>query len=107
MHRLASRVELAFWLALALIAFGLSFQFSGEAGTFQWGAASWPRAVILLMVIAALINAWRARPALPGHAHRHSRRVSRRRAIDFGPVATPRMPELRERQNSSFVHTHR
>ncbi len=63
MHRLVSHVELAFWLTLALIAFGLSFQFSDEVGTYQWGAASWPRAVILLMVIAALINTWRARPA--------------------------------------------
>jgi len=59
-------LELAFWFVLALIAFALSFQFSDEPGTYQWGAASWPRAVILLMVIAALVNAWRAwqvRPA--------------------------------------------
>ena len=65
MQRLAPLLELGFWLALALIAFGLSFQFSGEVGTYQWGAASWPRAVILLMVIAALVNAWRARRARP------------------------------------------
>ncbi|MGI9488113.1 MAG: tripartite tricarboxylate transporter TctB family protein [Geminicoccaceae bacterium] len=63
MQRLAPFFELGFWLALALIAFGLSFQFSGEVGTYQWGAASWPRAVILLMIIAALVNTWRARPA--------------------------------------------
>ncbi|MGI9500466.1 MAG: tripartite tricarboxylate transporter TctB family protein [Geminicoccaceae bacterium] len=66
MQRLASFFELAFWLALALVAFALSFQFSSEPGTYQWGAASWPRAVILLMVIAALVHAWwkwRGRPA--------------------------------------------
>ncbi len=66
MQRLAPFLELGFWLALALVAFGLSFQFSGEVGTYQWGAASWPRAVILLMIIAALVNTWRtwqARPA--------------------------------------------
>jgi hypothetical protein len=55
--------ELAFWLALAFAAFALSFQFSGEIGTYQWGAASWPRAVILLMAIAALVHAFAPRPA--------------------------------------------
>jgi len=50
-------LELAFWLALALIAFGLSFQFSDEIGTYEWGAASWPRAVILLMAITAVVHA--------------------------------------------------
>ncbi|MEM7043111.1 MAG: tripartite tricarboxylate transporter TctB family protein [Pseudomonadota bacterium] len=49
--------ELAFWLALALAAFALSFQFADEVGTYEWGAASWPRAVILLMAITALIHA--------------------------------------------------
>lgn len=63
MQRLAPILELGFWLTLALVAFALSFQFSDEVGTYQWGAASWPRAVILLMVIAALVNTWRARPA--------------------------------------------
>lgn len=66
MQRLTPYLDLAFWLALALGAFVLSFTFSSETGTYQWGAASWPRAVILLMVIAALVNtwrAWRARPA--------------------------------------------
>ncbi|MDH3663342.1 MAG: tripartite tricarboxylate transporter TctB family protein [Alphaproteobacteria bacterium] len=52
-----SVIELAFWLALALVAFGLSFQFSGEVGTYKWGAASWPRAVVLLMATTALIHA--------------------------------------------------
>lgn len=65
MQRLAPLLELAFWLVLALIAFGLSFQFSDEPGTYQWGAASWPRAVILLMIIAALINTWQSRRARP------------------------------------------
>lgn len=51
-------LELAFWLALALVAFGLSFQFSDEIGTYQWGAASWPRAVVLLMAVTALVHAF-------------------------------------------------
>ncbi len=49
--------ELGFWLTLSLVAFGLSFEFADEAGTYKWGAASWPRAVILLMAIAALVHA--------------------------------------------------
>jgi len=57
MQRFAPFFELAFWLALALLAFGLSFQFSSEPGTYQWGAASWPRAVILLMAITAIVHA--------------------------------------------------
>ncbi len=50
-------IELGFWLSLALVAFGLSFEFADEAGTYKWGAASWPRTVILLMAIAALVHA--------------------------------------------------
>ena len=57
MQRLAPLLELGFWLALALAAFALSFQFSDEIGTYEWGAASWPRAVILLMAITALVHA--------------------------------------------------
>lgn len=50
-------VELAIWLSLAVAAFALTFQFSGEVGTYAWGAASWPRAVILLMAVGAVIQA--------------------------------------------------
>ena len=56
MQRLAPLFELGFWLILALIAFGLSFPFAGEAGTYKWGAASWPRAVVLLMAVTALVQ---------------------------------------------------
>ena len=51
-------VELAIWLSLALAAFALTFEFSREIGTYAWGAASWPRAVILLMAIGAVIQAF-------------------------------------------------
>lgn len=50
-------IELVFWLALALVAFGLSYQFADEPGTYKWGAASWPRAVIILMAVTAIIHA--------------------------------------------------
>jgi hypothetical protein len=46
--------ELALWLGLALVAFALTFEFAGEVGTYAWGAASWPRGVVLLMAIVAL-----------------------------------------------------
>jgi hypothetical protein len=46
--------ELGLWLGLSAAAFALSFEFAGEVGTYAWGAASWPRGVILLMAIAAL-----------------------------------------------------
>jgi hypothetical protein len=46
--------ELAVWLGLALIAFALTFEFAGEVGTYVWGAASWPRAVILLIALGAI-----------------------------------------------------
>ena len=67
MQRLAPLFELAFWLGLALLAFALSFSFSGEVGTYEWGAASWPRAVILLMAIAAVVQ-YLVRRARPGPA---------------------------------------
>ena len=49
--------ELSFWLALAGAAYALTFEFSGETGTYAWGAASWPRAILLLMVLAAVVHA--------------------------------------------------
>ncbi|MFQ6018992.1 MAG: tripartite tricarboxylate transporter TctB family protein [Kiloniellaceae bacterium] len=47
-------IELAFWLGLAAIAYALSFEFADAVGTYAWGAASWPRAVILLMAAGAI-----------------------------------------------------
>lgn len=47
-------VELALWLGLALVAFALTFEFADEVGTYAWGAASWPRAVIALLALGAL-----------------------------------------------------
>lgn len=49
--------ELAFWLALAAVGYALSFEFADEAGTYLWGAASWPRGVLLLIAIGALAQA--------------------------------------------------
>ena len=46
--------ELLAWLALGFTAFALTFQFSNELGSYRWGAASWPRVIILLMIIFAI-----------------------------------------------------
>lgn len=46
-------VELACWLTLAAVAYALTFTFSDAAVTYAWGAAAWPRAVIVLIVIGA------------------------------------------------------
>ncbi|MGI9493025.1 MAG: hypothetical protein ACR2QF_11565, partial [Geminicoccaceae bacterium] len=54
--KLSILLELGAWLVLALAAFILSFQFSEEPGTYQWGAASWPRAVIGLMAFTACVH---------------------------------------------------
>ncbi len=49
--------ELGAWLALSALAYGLSFQFADEVGTYLWGAASWPRGVAGLMILGALAQA--------------------------------------------------
>ncbi len=46
--------ELGLWLAMAGAAFAFSFEFADEVGTYAWGAASWPRGVILMMAVVAL-----------------------------------------------------
>jgi hypothetical protein len=45
---------LAFWLGLAGGAFWLTFEFAGEAGSYRWGAASWPRAILAAMAAGAV-----------------------------------------------------
>jgi hypothetical protein len=60
-------IELAVWLGLAVIAYALTFEFADEVGTYAWGAASWPRAVILLIAVGALAQfAARLRARGPG-----------------------------------------
>ena len=56
MGRLRSRhiLEAAFWLAFAGAAYAVSFQFDREMEMYRYGAAGWPRAVILAMALAAV-----------------------------------------------------
>ena len=47
------RVEAVVWLAFAIAAFFVTFEFDGPLPTFEFGAAFWPRAVIAGVIVAA------------------------------------------------------
>lgn len=49
-------LEMMGWLALALFFYILTFGFADEVGSFVWGAASWPRGVIFIIVIGAVFQ---------------------------------------------------
>ena len=48
-----SRVEAVVWLALAIAAFIVTFEFDGPLPTFEFGAAFWPRVVIAGVIVSA------------------------------------------------------
>jgi len=50
----AASVEAGVWLALAAITYGLTRQFDEPLSVYRFGAASWPRVLIVLMVVVAL-----------------------------------------------------
>ena len=55
-------VETLCWLAFAAAAYVFSFEFDRDIEIYEFGAVGWPRAVILLIVFAALcqcFQAWR------------------------------------------------
>lgn len=60
--RFRAHAELFAWLVLAATFFVLSFRFSDSPGAYAWGPASWPRAVLLLIVLAAMANFFANRP---------------------------------------------
>ena len=47
-------VEFGLWLALAAVLYAYSFEFDQSIEIYKYGAAAWPRAIILLIVIAAV-----------------------------------------------------
>ena len=49
--------QLLIWLALGSLAYGLTYSFDNHLENYRYGAASWPRVIILAMVIFALIEA--------------------------------------------------
>ena len=78
-----ARIELLVWLGLAALAFALTFEFSGEPGTYAWGAASWPRGVILLLALSALLQYLNRAPAagVPPDVTRDGSRTRRAGAL--------------------------
>ncbi len=47
-------IEVGLWLALAAVLYVYSFEFERNIEIYKFGATAWPRAIILLMVVAAL-----------------------------------------------------
>lgn len=47
-------IEAALWLSLAVFLYARSFGFDREIEIYKFGASGWPRAVLLLIVIAAV-----------------------------------------------------
>jgi hypothetical protein len=45
------------WLTLSILAYSLTFTFDDPLVTYRYGAASWPRTIILAIVVFALIEA--------------------------------------------------
>ncbi len=67
-HLLKSGVfELLFWLVLAALGFYFSLEFDRKIEFYRFGAANWPRAILALIVVAALGQWW---------THRRSTAVS-------------------------------
>ncbi len=52
--RVSHLIEAAIWLSLALLLFISSFDFNQEIEIYKYGASTWPRAILLLIVIAAI-----------------------------------------------------
>ncbi len=55
-------VEAGLWLSLCLFLYIYSFEFDKDIEIYKFGASAWPRAIILLMAIAAigqLIHHWK------------------------------------------------
>ena len=54
-------VEGTFWLGLCLLLYIYSFEFDRDIEIYEFGASGWPRAIILLMALAAigqLVHHW-------------------------------------------------
>ena len=59
--RMGHLVEAGLWLSLCLFLYIYSFEFDRDIEIYKFGATAWPRAIILLMAIAAigqLVHHW-------------------------------------------------
>lgn len=46
--------EIAIWVAVAAVAYGFSFGFDRNIEMYKFGASGWPRAVVLMIALAAV-----------------------------------------------------
>ncbi|MFT5219128.1 MAG: hypothetical protein ACI9LO_002163 [Planctomycetota bacterium] len=52
--RIGHLVEAGIWLTLCLVLYIYTFDFDGEIEIYKYGASAWPRAILLLIAIAAV-----------------------------------------------------
>lgn len=52
--RTGNLVEAGFWLSLVVIFFFYSFEFDRDIEIYRYGATAWPRAILLLIALAAI-----------------------------------------------------
>ena len=50
-------LQLLIWLTLGSLTYGLTYSFDNHLENYRYGAASWPRVIILAMAVFALIQA--------------------------------------------------
>ena len=51
---------------------GFSFEFDRPSDIYKLGAAAWPRAVIVLIIVAALAQYWQQRRSQPTRYQQHA-----------------------------------
>jgi hypothetical protein len=49
-------IEFAIWMTLGWSAYALTYQFDGPIQGYRLGATAWPRAIILLMIVFAVLQ---------------------------------------------------
>ena len=52
--RTGNLVEAGLWLALVLVLYIYSFEFDRDIEIYRYGATAWPRAILLLIAVAAI-----------------------------------------------------
>ena len=81
-------VEAAVWLGLVALLYFRSFKFEREIEIYKFGASTWPRAILLLIAVAAI-----------GQLVSHYRTATRRAA------PTPDQPEDGDAEDAPSAHT--
>lgn len=80
-------IELAVWLSIGAFFYAYSVDFAGERGSFEFGPAAWPRAVVMLMITAALVQFALKVNRLRGPALKAAERRAEREAAGWPDAA--------------------